>query len=82
MTSTPSTRTAIVTPLGHTMTSVVIVRSSTGHTTGRRAPYETVIYLAHVMTDPSQYPNLGTYAGLAHLVIIDHLNELQRNRRR
>ena len=69
--------------LGHTMTSVVI-NPFFDWATDRapKTPYnETVIYEAHVkgmtMTHPEIPENLrGTYAGLAHPVIIDYLKNL------
>lgn len=73
----------MVDSLGHTMTSVVINPFfDWAYDRSPRTPYhETVIYEAHVkgmtQTHPSIPPELrGTYAGLAHPVIIDHLNEL------
>ena len=73
----------MVDSLGHTMTSVV---SNPFFDWGSdRAPltpyHETVIYEAHVkgmtMTHPGVPEELrGTYAGLAHPVVIDHLKSL------
>ncbi|OBE92372.1 glycogen debranching protein GlgX [Mycobacterium sp. 852002-10029_SCH5224772] len=69
--------------LGHTMTSVV---SNPFFDWGSdRAPltpyHETVIYEAHVKGMTQNHPNVpeelrGTYAGLAHPAIIDHLKSL------
>jgi isoamylase len=69
--------------LGHTMTSVVI-NPFFDWATDRapRTPYhETVIYEAHVKGMTQTHPGIpealrGTYAGLAHPVIIDHLKSL------
>ena len=69
--------------LGHTMTSVVI-NPFFDWATDRapRTPYhETVIYEAHVKGMTETHPGIpealrGTYAGLAHPVIIDHLKSL------
>src|SRR5271157_536300 len=69
--------------LGHTMTSVVI-NPFFDWATDRapRTPYhETVIYEAHVRGMTETHPGIpealrGTYAGLAHPVIIDHLKSL------
>jgi glycogen operon protein len=73
----------MVDSLGHTMTSVVInpffdwASDRTPHT-----PYhETVIYEAHVKGMTQTHPGIpeelrGTYAGLAHPAIIDHLKAL------
>ena len=56
-----------------------------------RAPHtpyhETVIYEAHVKGMTQTHPGIpeelrGTYAGLAHPVIIDHLKSLERHRDR
>ncbi|MEQ6326367.1 glycogen debranching protein GlgX [Mycobacterium canetti] len=73
----------MVDSIGHTMTSVVINPFfDWAYDRAPRTPYhETVIYEAHVkgmtQTHPGIPPELrGTYAGLAHPVIIDHLNEL------
>ncbi|UQX09789.1 glycogen debranching protein GlgX [Candidatus Mycobacterium methanotrophicum] len=69
--------------LGHTMTSVVINPFFDWATD--RAPrtqyHETVIYEAHVKGMTQTHPGVpealrGTYAGLAHPVIIDHLKSL------
>ncbi|QIX50835.1 glycogen debranching protein GlgX [Rhodococcus sp. DMU1] len=69
--------------LGHTMTTVVINPffdwASDRHP--RRPYYETVIYEAHVKGMTATHPGVpeqlrGTYAGLAHPVIIDHLQSL------
>jgi glycogen operon protein len=69
--------------LGHTMTSVV---SNPFFDWGSdRAPltpyHETVIYEAHVKGMTKTHPGIpeelrGTYAGLAHPVVIDHLKSL------
>lgn len=79
----PDSTPPMVDSLGHTMTSVVINPFfDWAYDRSPRTPYhETVIYEAHVkgmtQTHPSIPPELrGTYAGLAHPVIIDHLNEL------
>ncbi|MGC2568435.1 MAG: glycogen debranching protein GlgX [Mycobacterium sp.] len=69
---------------GHTMTSVVI-NPFFDWATDRspRAPYhETVIYEAHVKGMTETHPAIpealrGTYAGLAHPAIIDHLKALK-----
>ena len=69
--------------LGHTMTSVVI--NPFFNWQRDRAPnrpyYETVIYEAHVKGMTATHPEVpeqlrGTYAGLAHPAIIDHLTGL------
>ena len=69
--------------LGHTMTTVVInpfFDWASDRSPGR--PYhETVIYEAHVKGMTAAHPGIpeelrGTYAGLAHPVIIDHLTNL------
>jgi isoamylase len=69
--------------LGHTMTSVVINPFFDWATD--RAPctpyHETVIYEAHVKGMTETHPAIpealrGTYAGLAHPAIIDHLKSL------
>ena len=69
--------------LGHTMTSVVInPYFQWGSDHAPRTPYhETIIYEAHVkgmtQTHPAVPENLrGTYAGLAHPAVIDHLKSL------
>ncbi|KAA8964529.1 glycogen debranching protein GlgX [Mycobacterium sp.] len=69
--------------LGHTMTSVVINPFfDWASDRAPRTPYhETIIYEAHVkgmtQTHPGIPPELrGTYAGLAHPVVIDHLKSL------
>ncbi|WP_299562544.1 glycogen debranching protein GlgX [uncultured Mycolicibacterium sp.] len=73
----------MVDSLGHTMTSVVINPFfDWGADRQPRTPYhETVIYEAHVKgmtrTHPAVPPELrGTYAGLAHPAIIEHLKSL------
>jgi isoamylase len=73
----------MVDSLGHTMTSVV---SNPFFDWGSdRAPltpyHETVIYEAHVKGMTQTHPGIpeelrGTYAGLAHPVVIDHLKSL------
>ncbi|SPM28034.1 glycogen debranching protein GlgX [Mycobacterium terramassiliense] len=73
----------MVDSLGHTMTSVV---SNPFFDWGSdRAPltpyHETVIYEAHVKGMTQTHPGVpeelrGTYAGLAHPVVIDHLKSL------
>jgi len=73
----------MVDSLGHTMTSVVI-NPFFDWATDRapRTPYhETVIYEAHVKGMTQTHPGIpealrGTYAGLAHPAIIDHLKSL------
>ncbi len=69
--------------LGHTMTSVVI--NPFFDWASDRAPdtpyHETVIYEAHVKGMTQTHPGIpeelrGTYAGLAHPAIIDHLRSL------
>ncbi|AMW20193.1 MULTISPECIES: glycogen debranching protein GlgX [Mycobacteroides] len=69
--------------LGHTMTSVVInPYFDWGSDRGPRTPYhETVIYEAHVKGMTQTHPGIpeelrGTYAGLAHPVVIEHLRSL------
>ena len=69
--------------LGHTMLSVVInPYFDWQHDRAPRRPYhQTVIYEAHVKGMTATHPDIpeqlrGTYAGLAHPVIIDHLKEL------
>ena len=68
---------------GHTMTSVVINPFfNWGHDRPpNRSYHESVIYEAHVKGLTQQHPGVpeamrGTYAGLAHPVIIDHLVDL------
>jgi glycogen operon protein len=73
----------LIDSLGHTMTSVVInpffdwAFDRAPHT-----PYhETIIYEAHVKGMTQTHPGIpeelrGTYAGLAHPVVIDHLKSL------
>jgi glycogen operon protein len=69
--------------LGHTMTSVVINPFfDWGHDRPPMHEYhESVIYEAHVKGLTMQHPGIpeelrGTYAGMAHPAIIDHLREL------
>ncbi|HXP07940.1 MAG TPA: glycogen debranching protein GlgX, partial [Acidobacteriaceae bacterium] len=69
--------------LGHTMTSVVInPYFDWNNDRSPRTPYhETVIYEAHVKGMTQSHPAIpealrGTYAGLAHPVIIDYLKSL------
>ena len=69
--------------LGHTMTSVVInPYFDWASDRAPRTPYhETVIYEAHVKGMTQSHPAIpeelrGTYAGLGHPVIIDHLKSL------
>ncbi|MCD2112638.1 glycogen debranching protein GlgX [Rhodococcus rhodochrous] len=69
--------------LGHTMTTVVINPFFDWATDRHpRRPYnETVIYEAHVKGMTATHPDVpehmrGTYAGLAHPAIIDHLLDL------
>ena len=73
----------MVDSLGHTMTSVVI--NPFFDWAFDRAPlrpyHETVIYEAHVKGMTQSHPGLpvalrGTYAGIAHPVIIEHLKSL------
>ncbi len=81
---TPNTATPpMVDSLGHTMTSVVI--NPFFDWAFDRAPltpyHETVIYEAHVKGLTQAHPGVpeglrGTYAGLAHPAIIDHLKSL------
>ncbi len=69
--------------LGHTMTSVVINPFfDWAYDRSPNTPYhETVIYEAHVKGMTQTHPNVpdelrGTYAGLAHPAVIDHLQSL------
>jgi len=69
--------------LGHTMTSVVINPFfDWQHDRSPNRPYyETIIYEAHVKGMTATHPEVpdqlrGTYAGLAHPAIIDHLTAL------
>jgi isoamylase len=69
--------------LGHTMTSVVTNPFfDWGSDRAPLTPYhETVIYEAHVKGMTKTHPGIpeelrGTYAGLAHPVVIDHLKSL------
>ncbi|MDT5145585.1 MAG: isoamylase, partial [Mycobacterium sp.] len=69
--------------LGHTMTSVVSNPFfDWGSDRAPLTPYnETVIYEAHVKGMTQNHPGIpeelrGTYAGLAHPVVIDHLKSL------
>ena len=73
----------MVDSLGHTMTSVVINPFfDWGYDRAPLTPYyETVIYEAHVKGMTQTHPGIpeelrGTYAGLAHPAIIDHLKSL------
>ncbi|MGW0043105.1 glycogen debranching protein GlgX [Rhodococcus sp. NPDC003348] len=66
--------------LGHTMTTVVInpYFDWQSDRAPRRPYHETVIYEAHVKGMTATHPGVpqelrGTYAGLAHPVVIDHL---------
>ena len=75
--------------LGHTMTSVVINPFFNWDTDrAPRTPYhETIIYEAHVKGMTQTHPGIpeelrGTYAGLAHPAVIDHLKSLERHRDR
>ena len=78
-TGTPS----MIDSLGHTMTSVVInPYFDWASDRAPRTPYhKTVIYEAHVKGMTQTHPGIpeelrGTYAGLAHPVIIDYLQSL------
>lgn len=69
--------------LGHTMTSVVINPFfNWGSDHAPRTPYhETIIYEAHVKGMTQTHPAVpeqlrGTYAGLAHPAVIEHLKSL------
>ena len=69
--------------LGHTMTSVVINPFfDWGSDRAPRTPYhETIIYEAHVKGLTQLHPDIpeqlrGTYAGLSHPVIVEHLKSL------
>ncbi|MDT5239519.1 MAG: isoamylase, partial [Mycobacterium sp.] len=73
----------MVNSLGHTMTSVVI--NPFFNWASDRSPntpyHETVIYEAHVKGMTATHPGIpegqrGTYAGLSHPVIIEHLKSL------
>ena len=73
----------MVDSLGHTMTSVVINPFfDWGSDHPPRTPYhETIIYEAHVKGMTQTHPRIpeelrGTYSGLAHPAIIDHLKSL------
>ena len=73
----------MVDSLGHTMTSVVINPFfNWGNDRAPNTPYhETVIYEAHVKGMTQTHPGIpedqrGTYAGLCHPVIIEHLKSL------
>ncbi|HYO01487.1 MAG TPA: glycogen debranching protein GlgX [Mycobacterium sp.] len=73
----------MVDSLGHTMTSVVINPFfNWGSDRAPNTPYhETVIYEAHVKGMTQTHPGIpedqrGTYAGLCHPVILDHLKSL------
>ncbi|TVS84618.1 glycogen debranching protein GlgX [Mycobacterium helveticum] len=73
----------MVDSLGHTMTSVVINPFfDWAYDRSPNTPYhQTVIYEAHVKGMTQTHPGVpdelrGTYAGLAHPVIIDHLQSL------
>ena len=73
----------MVDSLGHTMTSVVINPFfDWGHDRAPRTPYhETIIYEAHVKGMTQTHPGIpeelrGSYAGLGHPAIIDHLKAL------
>ena len=73
----------MVDSLGHTMTSVVINPFfQWASDRAPRTPYhETVIYEAHVKGMTQTHPGIpeelrGTYAGLGHPAIIDHLKSL------
>ncbi|MCV6999987.1 glycogen debranching protein GlgX [Mycolicibacterium alvei] len=69
--------------LGHTMTSVVITPFfQWGSDRAPKTPYhDTVIYEAHVKGMTQTHPGIpeelrGTYAGLSHPVVIEHLQSL------
>ncbi|KAA0021022.1 glycogen debranching protein GlgX [Antrihabitans cavernicola] len=69
--------------LGHTMTTVVInpFFDWASDRSPKRPYNETVIYEAHVKGMTATHPGIpeelrGTYSGLAHPVIIEHLKEL------
>ncbi|MGC0364423.1 isoamylase [Rhodococcus sp. 27YEA15] len=69
--------------LGHTMTTVVInpFFDWASDRSPKRPYHETVIYEAHVKGMTATHPGVpeelrGTYAGLAHPVIIEHLTNL------
>ncbi|GAB2921024.1 glycogen debranching protein GlgX [Rhodococcus aerolatus] len=69
--------------LGHTKTTVVIIPYfDWGYDRAPKTPYsETVIYEAHVKGMTMRHPGVpdelrGTYAGLAHPAIIEHLTTL------
>ncbi len=73
----------MVDSLGHTMTSVVINPFfHWGSDHPPRTPYhETIIYEAHVKGMTRTHPGIpeeqrGTYAGLGHPAVIDHLKSL------
>jgi isoamylase len=73
----------MVDSLGHTMTSVVINPFfDWASDRAPRTPYhETIIYEAHVKGMTQTHPGVpeelrGTYAGLAHPAVIDHLKSL------
>jgi len=73
----------MVDSLGHTMTSVVINPFfDWGSDHAPRIPYhETIIYEAHVKGMTQTHPRIpeelrGTYSGLAHPAIIEHLKSL------
>ena len=79
----------MVDSLGHTMTSVVINPFfNWDNDRSPRTPYhETIIYEAHVKGMTQTHPDIpeelrGTYAGLAHPAVIDHLQLAQRHRHR
>jgi len=73
----------MVDSLGHTMTSVVVNPFfDWGSDRAPRRPYnETIIYEAHVKGMTQTHPDVpeelrGTYAGLSHPAVIDHLLSL------
>ena len=73
----------MVDSLGHTMTSVVINPFfDWGSDRAPRTPYhETIIYEAHVKGMTQTHPRIpeelrGTYSGLAHPAVIEHLKSL------
>ncbi|MFE3292400.1 glycogen debranching protein GlgX [Rhodococcus sp. NPDC059234] len=79
----PSLTTLGADTLGHTMTTVVInpYFDWASDRAPKRPYHETVIYEAHVKGMTATHPGVpeelrGTYAGLAHPAVIDHLTSL------